>query len=331
MWIGVVVTLLFGWLALRGVDLAEVGRTIARTDWILLLGLSIPAYLALVWLRALRWRHLTNPIRPMATGPLFRAVAVGFMANNLFPLRMGEIVRPWYLARETDTSAAAIFGTVILERVIDTLSLLILVCMVIVLRGDEAGVLAQGAVVLIPVIVLPIAALGLLKARPERVFAWTAFLLRPIPRLAAFADRMLRRFHEGLGALRGGRHLFWIAWHSFLIWWVVSVVPVVASFLALGIDLGSFLRMVEAAWTVQAVVGVAVALPSAPGFFGIFHWACQVALVDFGVASEVALAAGTLLHAVMWVTLTALGLGVLWTRSTSLGDLGRAEDSAPPA
>lgn len=331
MWVGVVVTVFFGWLALRGVDLAEVGRTIARTDWVLLFGLSIPSYLVLVWLRALRWRHLTDPISPMATAPLFRAVAVGFMANNIFPLRMGEIVRPWYLAQETGTSAAAIFGTVILERVIDTISLLILVCMVIAMRGDEGGFLARGAVLLVPVAVLPIAALGLLKTRPERVLAWTGFILRPVPRLAAFADRMLRRFHEGLGALRSGRHLIWIAWHSFLIWWVVSVIPVVASFLALGIDLGSFLRMVEAAWTVQAVVGVAVALPSAPGFFGIFHWACQVALVGFGVASEVALAAGTLLHAVMWVTLTALGLGVLWSRSTSLGDIGRAGGSPPPA
>ena len=166
---------------------------------------------------------------------------------------------------------------------------------------------------------------------PERVLTWSQFVLRPLPRLAVFTGRLLGRLHEGLGALRGGRHLVWIAFYSFLIWWVVSVVPVVASFLALGIDLGSFLRMVEAAWTVQAVVGVAVALPSAPGFFGIFHWACQVALVGFGVASEVALAAGTLLHAVMWVTLTALGLGVLWSRSTSLGGIGRAGGSPPPA
>jgi len=330
-WFGVAVTVFFGWLALKDVDLAEVARTIARTDWILLFGISVPAYVMLLWLRALRWRHLTEPIQPMPRSALFRAVSVGFMANNLFPLRMGEVVRSWYLARETGTSAAAVFGTVILERVVDTVSLILLVCMVIAMRGDEDGVLARGAVLLLPVAVLPIVFLAVLKAKPERVLAWTRFLLRPIPRLAGFVERLLAQFEEGLGALRGGRHLLWIAFHSVLIWWVVSVLPILASFGALGLDLGSPARTVEAAWTTQAVVGVAVALPSAPGFFGIFHWACQLALVGFGVPSEEALAAGTLLHAVMWLTLTGIGLGVLWLRSTSLGDIDRAGDASESA
>ena len=328
---GIAVTVLFGWLALRGVDLAEVGRTIARTDWILLFGISVPAYVVLLWLRARRWRYLTDPIQPMSTSALFRAVAVGFMANNLFPLRMGEVVRSWYLARETGTSAAAVFGTVIIERVIDTVSLILLVCMVIAMRGDEGGVLARGAVLLVPVAVLPLLLLALLKSKPERVLGWTAWVLRPLPKLAVFSDRMLRRFSEGLGALRGGRHLFWIAFDSFLIWWVVSVLPIFATFLSLGLDLGSPVRELEAAWTTQAVVGVAVALPSAPGFFGIFHWASQIALLGFGVPSAEALAAGTLLHAVMWLTMTSIGLGVLWFRSTSLGEIDRATESPPSA
>ena len=190
---------------------------------------------------------------------------------------------------------------------------------------------AAQAVLLVPVAVLPLLVLVLLKAMPERVLAWTRFLLRPIPRLAAFAERMLRRFHEGLGALRSGRHLFWIAFDSFLIWWVVSVVPILASFLALGLDLGSPARMLEAAWTTQAVVGVAVALPSAPGFFGVFHWASQIALLGFGVPRDEALAAGTVLHAVMWLTLTSIGLGVLWLRRTSLGEIDRAGGSSSSA
>ena len=77
---------------------------------------------------------------------------------------------------------------------------------------------------------------------------------------------------------------------------------------------------------------MAVALPSAPGFFGIFHWACKLALVRFGVAPETAVAAGTLIHAVMWVTLTSAGLVVLRFRRTSLEEVDQAAAlETPPA
>ena len=88
-WFGLAVTVLFGWLALRDVDLAEVQRSLAKADWVVLLTLSIPGYVLLLWVRALRWRHLTDPIRPMPLGALFRAMAVGFMANNIFPAAHG--------------------------------------------------------------------------------------------------------------------------------------------------------------------------------------------------------------------------------------------------
>lgn len=315
-------TVFFLWLTLRDVPFVEVGRVIAGANWWLLVGLSVPLYLALVWLRALRWGHLTDPIQPFSRASLSRAVAVGFMANNVFPLRMGEVVRSWYLARESRSSAASIFGTVILERIIDTICVLALVGIVITWQGaGEDGSLARGAILLLPVALLPIAGLLLLKAAPELVVRVAATLLRPVPRLAGVSERLIRRFHEGLGALRGGRHLFWIAFQSALIWLLISPATILVGFLALGIDLGSAAEMIEASWVTQAAVGVAVALPSAPGFFGLFHLACKIALLRFGVAPETAVAAGTLIHAMMWVTLTSLGLLVLRARHTSLGEV----------
>jgi hypothetical protein len=131
-WLGVAVTLATLWLALRGVDFRILARDMARANLALLFGLSIPLYVLQFYLRALRWRHLTDAVRPIARAPLFRATAIGLMANNVFPLRVGEVVRAWYLAREVKSDTAPLFGTVVLERVIDAV---VVVALAIVLLG----------------------------------------------------------------------------------------------------------------------------------------------------------------------------------------------------
>lgn len=314
------------WFAMRDVDFRGVWAQFAQADLLLLLGLSVPSYVAVVYLRALRWRHLTDPVQEMPTGPLFRAVAVGFMANNLFPLRMGEVVRAWHLGRETGASPAAIFGTVILERVVDTLMVILLALGVLSLWGTGSGsAWHRGVLLLLPVALTPVAGLVWLRLAPDQVLVVASAVLRPAPR--AFADAVLsqlERFSEGLGALRGGSHLFWIGLHTLTIWLVASTVPVLAGFLALGVDMGTPLQTLGASWMTLAAVGIAVALPSAPGFFGVYHSACRLVLQSYGIAPEKAVALGTLLHAVFWLTLTALGFAVLRSRHTTLGEIDRA-------
>jgi uncharacterized membrane protein YbhN (UPF0104 family) len=94
LWIfGLAVTVFCLWLALRDVPLREVGEVLSHTNWVVLLLLGIPAQIAAIYVRSLRWRHLTDVIQPIPLFPLFRATSVGFMANNLLPARMGEVVR----------------------------------------------------------------------------------------------------------------------------------------------------------------------------------------------------------------------------------------------
>jgi uncharacterized protein (TIRG00374 family) len=318
-WIGLAVALLAAAFALRDVDLGAVAAEFARARWGLLIGLSVPAYAAVVALRALRWRHLTDAIAPVPRAVMFRAVAVGFMANNLFPLRIGELVRVWFLAREARIPAAAVLGTVVLERALDGLCLIAIVLAVNPLLGSEAGVWGQALAWLAPVLLVPVIALAALRAAPERMLGLAAWMLRPVPaRLGQAALRALRGFADGLGALRGGAHWFWVALHSLLIWLVASTLPFLAAFWALGLDLGGFARTLAAGWVMLAAIGVAVALPAAPGFFGLYHSACRLALERFGVPAETAVAIGTLCHAVFWVSLTGLGLLALRGRLAEL-------------
>ncbi len=311
-------------------DFALVVATIRQADWLLLVGLSVPSYVAVVQLRAMRWRHLTDPIQPIALRPLFRATAIGFMANNIFPLRVGEVIRPWYLGREVGAPSATLFGTVILERVIDTIMVIVLAAIAIALRGaggDEA--LARVAIGLLPIAIAPLIGLVVLRAAPHRVIGFASWVLRPFPaRFGNYLVDVLGRFGAGLGALKGGAHLFWIAFHSLVVWFIASTIPMLAGFWALGIDFGSPFETLVAAWITLAAVGMAVAIPSAPGFFGTYHAACKLALEPFGVGPEAAVALGTLLHGVFWVTLTLLGFAVLRARHTSWGEIERAAEAS---
>jgi uncharacterized protein (TIRG00374 family) len=334
-WFSLAVTGFFLWLVMRGVPFREVARIIAGANLLLLFGVSVPAYLLVVYLRALRWRHLTAPLGDYPTGALFRATAVGFMANNIFPLRMGEVIRSWYLARETNGSRAAIFGTVILERVIDMVTVIALAFGILALLGaGHDGRIARGAMLLLPVAVAPMLVLVLLQAAPEP----TIRLAKRVAgffslRFAEFLEYTLSRFSEGLGALRSGHHLVRVACYTIVIWLVAATIPLLAAFAAVGVDFGSPLDTIGAAWITQAAIGMAVALPSVPGFFGPYHYACKVALERFGIPPETAVALGTLIHAVFWLSLTGLGFVVLRFRRTSITEIEAetaTSDDRPP-
>ncbi len=325
--LGLAITVAAFAFALRGIPIAQVVDALADADLWILYGISIPSYLCAVWFRGLRWRHLTNPIAPIAPGLLARGVAIGFMVNNLVPLRIGEVVRAWYVSKESGVKASALFGTVVLERVIDVVAVVLMAAASLLLAGagsEERRFLAQGALLLLPAGIVPLVVLILLRVAPDAMLRLAGVFLRPFPeRFARGVDELMRSFIQGLGALSGGSHLFWIGFHTATIWLICSMLPVLAGFLALDIDLGSAFEMVVVSYVSLAAVGVAVAIPSAPGFFGTYQLAFKTVLVQFGVASATAFAIGLLVWFVFWSTLTVAGLVVMRAGGTRLSDLTR--------
>ena len=98
-WFGFAITAFCVWLAVRGIPLAEVAQAIEGAHFWSLLALSAPCYLLSVYFRALRWRYLVEPVAEVPRSMLYRATALGFAGNNLLPLRVGELIRAWSLAR----------------------------------------------------------------------------------------------------------------------------------------------------------------------------------------------------------------------------------------
>jgi hypothetical protein len=304
-WIGLTITALALWLSFRDVSWPQLARDVARANWWLLIGISLPAHLWSLQLRARRWRVLARGVADFEQGPSLRATAVGFMVNNLLPLRVGELVRAWWLAREIRSSGSALLGTVILERVIDAVFLLALASLVI---GSEVG---RGLLFLAAA--APLAATFALRRWPGAAVAGVQRVASRVlaPARAQRVAASVASVAAGVAALRGRGDLARVAWSTALLWGVAAVVPFWATLASLGIDLGGAAGAARASFITLVWVGAAVALPSAPGFFGTYHAACVVALTPLGVPREQAVAVGTLAHAVFWLGTTAFGLVAL--------------------
>jgi glycosyltransferase 2 family protein len=285
-------------LVLYNVDLRGVAREIvhARFDWLTLSLLTMFANLAI---RAWRWQYLLEPLGATSFANSFRATAVGFAATTILPARAGEVIRPYFLSRHERLSATSAFATVILERVLDMLTVLVLLAAyVFVFRpelattnavafeavkwaGGTAAVGALAALVVFFVLAGDPARLGKTLFRLERVLPST---------LAGLLARVAEKFATGLGAVRRPSRLFVALVLSVPLWlsiamgiWAASV----AFHLAIPFT-GSFL--------VVALLVVGVAVPT-PGAVGGFHAAYKFAATTFfGAPDDAAVGAAIVLH-----------------------------------
>jgi uncharacterized protein (TIRG00374 family) len=315
------------------VDFGEVVSEIARGDF-LLLAASVTVATSGFVIRALRWKVLLTPVRP-DTGLRARiaGVSIGFMANNVLPARVGEFARAYAFSRLEPVSATAAFGTLVVERFMDGVILLLFLVIPVLTPGfPSVEALATGngkaminfAVALVIGVLAFLVVLAALPAVFLRVAERVTGVLPEGPRvkiLAAFQGLLdsiaIMRDPKLLAAGFAWSLFFW-TWHGVSFW---------LGMLAFGIDTG----FVSAIFT-EAVVGFGVAVPSAPGFFGTFHFAANFALSTvYGVPETESLAFAFAYHFGGWIPITVIGLWFAWQLGLSLGDVGHAEERVEDA
>lgn len=314
------------WL-LRSVDLGELARQLqaAHWGWVLLSAALAPAGL---WVRAVRWRYLFPP----GSDPpgLVPAIMIGYMTNNVLPLRAGELVRVYVVARRWAARGAALPGrargfwlalaTLVVERVLDSLAV-VLMLGALVLVIPVPAFLRAAAVAVLAVDVAGIAVLVLLAWAPALVRRLIARLARRWPGLGQRAVGVFETFLQGLDGVRALAHL------PPLLGWTVAVwaVPAGAAWTMLrALDLAVPPLAVVA---VLAFVGLGIAVPSAPGYVGVFHAAAALALGLFGVAQSAAVGYAVLFHASQ--ILPVIGVGWLYLLREQLS-LREATHAHPP-
>lgn len=326
--VGLAITVLALWYVLRDVSFGEVVTQIGRGDF-LLLGAAVFVATFGFFIRALRWKVLLTPVKPDTTlRSRFAGVSIGFMANNVLPARVGEFARAYAFSRLEPVTASAAFGTLVVERFMDGVVLLLFLLVPVLTPGfPSTGALSggQGATVLqgaVGLVVVALVALIAMAVMPRLILRTARAGARFLPHRAA--QRLLsslESFLDSLSIMRSPRLLFLgFAW-SFA-FWTWHGVSFWLGMLAFGIDTG----FVSAIFT-EAVVGFGVAVPSAPGFFGTFHVAANFALSGvYGVAETESLAFAFAYHFGGWIPITAIGLWYAWKLGLSLGEVGHADE-----
>jgi uncharacterized protein (TIRG00374 family) len=290
--------------SLRGIDWSEVGRIVAGADWGRLVVAAAIAVAAL-FLRACRWRILLNAEGHVSVASAFWATAAGFFGNNFLPARAGELVRTFMIGSRSALDNAYVLATALSERVADAAALVVISALVLLVIPAPPGWFATAA--------RPFAIVGLLGAAGIAVLPLLGSVGRraiersPLPhalrpRLVTLMDQSLR----GMRAFHDARRLIEFLALTVLIWSVDAVGAVITG-TALGLQLP-----LSVAFLLIAGLGVASALPSTPGYVGIYQFVAVTVLTPFGFSRTTAIAYILVAQALMYVVIGFWGSLGLW-------------------
>lgn len=330
--VSVLAIALFAWF-LRHANLGEVWQNVQRARVDLLAAAFV--FMALTyWVRAIRWQHMLIPIGPTRFRTVFRSTVIGFAALALLPARAGDLLRPYLVARQERLSAPAAFATIVLERVLDLIAVLMLLAVFV---WGFASASTLPAPLLEPVTVSAAVAAGAagalmvvmwtLASHPERIGALVFAAARVLPRRAAHSlATLVSTFSRGFAMARQPRELAIAMLWSFPLWIIYATEAWLVT-LAFGIDMpfaGAFL--------LQSLLVIGVAVPT-PGGVGSFHEAYRIGTtMFFGASDDAAVAAAIVLHAIGVLPVILVGAlfmaqdGLSFRRLQSLAGTAREEE-----
>jgi glycosyltransferase 2 family protein len=313
------------WLFLRGTNLQEVATQVRRADAALLLVALV--FVALTYVaRAIRWRYLLMPIGPARLRTVFRTTIIGFAALTLLPARVGDLLRPYLLARQEGLSPPATFATVVMERVFDLMAVLVLLAVYLwgfaepmrALAPIKASATLAGAATIVL-----LALMWVLATHPERIGSLVLFIRHFVPHgIAEKLSRAASVFSSGFAASRSPRAVVLATLWSFPIWLAIAAEAWVVT-RALGMEMpftGSFL--------IQALLVIGVAVPT-PAGVGSYHAAYRYGMTTFfGAPESQAVAAAIVLHAISFFPVVLVGILFMAQEGLSVGGLRRLATEA---
>jgi len=320
-WLGVLISSAFLYIAFRNVDVELIFLSIKTTSLpfvVLVVLLTVIFYL----IRALRWFHLLEPIKRIGLSSLFSSTVIGFAANCVLPARLGEFIRANYIGRMERISKSSSLATIVTERLFDVFTILLILLFVILSTDfpsewESTGrALRTGGFLLLVFFLVSILLLIGLKGKTQTFLNVAESLLFFLSRKIRqkLAD-ILKDFSDGLVLVKGPAQLLAVIFYSLSLWCLT-----VFQIYVVGLSMGMSLPFL-APFLILVLLCFSVTIPSAPGYIGTFHLACQYGLIFYGFSREKALSMAILLHAAGFIPTVILGLIVLLLQHVSFRSL----------
>jgi hypothetical protein len=317
-WLGLIISIVFLTWALQGLDLEHFVQALREANyWWILPGVLV--YFAAVLIRTWRWHYMLRHIKHIPTLRLFPVVVIGYMGNNVYPARAGEVLRSYVLRRKEGVAMSSSLTTVILERLFDGLVMLLFVAVTLPFAplppGYHVMVLTFSALFGLATLLFFV-----LATRPALMMRlYLGLIDRWLPeRVRAPVRDIFERAMIGLHSLRSPRETALIFFSSALIWltetgkywFVLHAFPFEVPFSVLML--------------MTAVVNLFTTIPSTPGYVGTFDAPGIAILTQFGVPQALATGYTLVLHVALWLPITLLGAFYMLRESISWGDIERA-------
>ena len=307
-------------MILRRIDFAHFVEALSEIQpfW---LAPIIPLYVIAISIRGVRWQLMLYPVKAVRWRVTTSVIFLGLMANNLLPARLGELVRAFALSSREQLGTAFSLASIAAERIFDGLALLVIFWVTATLTQFPAQLeetlsrvaWAVGSVFLLAFAFVLTARLapGFVERLVSRATAWLP------ERVSTRSLELLRSALRALAFLRADRRMLFFVLLTLAVWLVEGVVLWLAT-LAFGID--PDLRL---AYFTLVLIGFSVAVPSAPGYVGVFEAGVVLAFAAFGIGREVALSYAVVVHGLQFAVIGAGGLISLHALGLSFGSLRR--------
>ncbi len=325
-WLGVLISILFLWLALRGLHLGDFWGAVAQANyWWILPGIAV--YFVGVWARAWRWHYLLGPIKKISTSKMFPITTIGYMGNNIYPARAGEVLRAVILKRKEGVPVSASLATIIVERIFDGVVMLAFVFINLPelakltgssgFVGNIQQVAVWGTAAFLGALIIFLLA-AMFPQMTIRIGEWFINHLLP-ERLREKIGGIMHKFLDGLASLRSPFSILMVFLTSVVIW-LLETAKYWFVMHAFNFEVSFFALML-----MNGIVNLATTIPSAPGYIGTFDAPGIAVLTAYGVEQATAAGYTLVLHVALWVPITLVGAWFLAREGLKWSDALRTE------
>lgn len=352
-WLGFLVGLLFLYLAFWKPDVAgffrgrvglaqaligtprimipELIRVLKHANYLYLLP-AMAMFLTSFYVRAYRWKLFLLPVGNIRFGTAFSSMMIGYMVNNILPLRMGEIFRAYSMGKAGKVSRSSAFATIVVERLFDILCLLLILGIVFLLFPFPEWIRKSSLITLIGTVAL-VAVLVLLIFRTEQIIRINRRLFDRLGQgIVERVEYITRQFTRGLEVFSRTEHYFLIIVSS-LILWVFYAGCIYCVLYTFDFVSPAYPKIehspIMTSLVLLAVGTIAITIPSTPGAVGTYHGVIVLGLSLFGVPAEQAMGFALVNHLFNYLPLTVIGLYFYWKQNLRFSEIQAQETIEP--